>query len=116
MKQIVFALVLTLSVVHYCWSLVPNRGLSYSPHHETLQDRPQLINLYIGGLFPIRGTGGWQGGRGCLPAAIMALNDVNAKEDLLVGYRLVLHWNDSQVSRPIPSSLMTSLTLDFLLV
>jgi hypothetical protein len=28
----------------------------------------------------------------------MALNDVNAKEDLLVGYRLVLHWNDSQVS------------------
>ena len=63
----------------------------------TMSSRPRT-NLHIGGLFPISGTGGWQGGQGCLPAARMALNDVNDEPYLLPGYRLVLHWNDSQVS------------------
>lgn len=96
----VLELLVTICIVHFCWSSVPlNRGLSVSPHYDAVQQyAPQLINLHIGGLFPVSGTGGWQGGQGCLPAARMALNDVNAKEDLLVGYRLVLHWNDSQVS------------------
>ena len=33
----------------------------------------------------------------CEPAAGIALEDVNAKEDLLPGYHLHLHWNDSGV-------------------
>jgi gamma-aminobutyric acid type B receptor len=56
------------------------------------------IDLHIGGLFPISGTGGWQGGQACLPAAKMALDDVNNAPNLLTGYRLLLHWNDSEVS------------------
>ena len=56
------------------------------------------IDLHIGGLFPISGTGGWQGGQACLPAAKMALEDVNNAKNLLNGYRLLLHWNDSKVS------------------
>jgi hypothetical protein len=34
----------------------------------------------------------------CEPAARLALADVNNKEDLLPGYHLNLHWNDSGVS------------------
>jgi len=34
----------------------------------------------------------------CEPAARLALKDVNDKEDLLPGYHLNLHWNDSGVS------------------
>lgn len=64
---------------------------------ECRVDRSQ-IDLHIGGLFPISGTGGWQGGSACLPAAQMALDDVNKAGTLLPGYRLVLHWNDSEVS------------------
>ena len=43
------------------------------------------------------GTGGWIGGPGCLPAVMMALEDVNSNSDLLPGYELVLHQNDSHV-------------------
>ena len=45
------------------------------------------------------GHGGWLGGQGCLPAALMALEDVNNRSDLLSGYKLRLHWRDSQVIR-----------------
>lgn len=54
--------------------------------------------LHIGGIFPIGGDGGWQGGQACMPAAKMALEDVNKRKDLLPGYILKLHGNDSQVS------------------
>lgn len=54
--------------------------------------------LHIGGIFPIGGAGGWQGGQACMPAAKMALEDVNKRKDLLPGYVLKLHSNDSQVS------------------
>lgn len=57
-----------------------------------------LIDLHIGGLFPITGTGGWLGGQGCLPAAEMALEDVNNRPYLLPGYHLKLHSYDSEVS------------------
>lgn len=57
-----------------------------------------LDDLHIGGIFPIGGKGGWQGGQACMPAAQMALEDVNKREDLLKGFRLVLHSNDSEVS------------------
>ncbi|CAL8112896.1 unnamed protein product [Orchesella dallaii] len=52
--------------------------------------------LHIGGIFPINGTGGWQGGQACEPAAQMALLDVNNNKDLLSGYTLKLHWYDSE--------------------
>lgn len=57
-----------------------------------------LKELHIGGIFPIAGKGGWQGGQACMPAAKMALADVNEQENLLPGYQLTLHSNDSEVS------------------
>lgn len=74
-----------------------NPGLTEGYDDISTAISPALTNLHIGGLFPISGSGGWLGGQGCLPAARMALNDVNSKPDLLPGYQLVLHWNDSQV-------------------
>jgi len=53
--------------------------------------------LHIGGIFPIGGKGGWQGGQACEPAVRLALEDVN-KNSILSGYQLKLHWNDSEVS------------------
>ena len=35
--------------------------------------------------------------KACKPAADMALADVNKRRDLLPGYKLHLHWNDSEV-------------------
>lgn len=52
--------------------------------------------LHIGGIFPIGGKGGWQGGQACEPAVRLALEDVN-KNSILSGYQLKLHWNDSEV-------------------
>lgn len=34
----------------------------------------------------------------CQPSAMMALEDVNSRSDLLPGYKLKLHWNDSEAS------------------
>lgn len=59
-----------------------------------------LNELHIGGIFPIGGKGGWQGGQACMPAAKMALADVNKQPNLLPGYQLTLHSNDSEVSVP----------------
>lgn len=56
----------------------------------------KVQTLHIAGLFPMTGTGGWIGGSGCLPAALMALDDVNAREDLLPGYKLEMTHKDSQ--------------------
>lgn len=55
--------------------------------------------LHIGGIFPIAGKGGWQGGQACMPAARLALEDVNSQKDLLPGFKLTLHSNDSEVSQ-----------------
>ena len=52
--------------------------------------------LYIGGIFPM--TGGWAGGKGCRPAVNMALEDVNARKDLLPQFHLEIVANDSRVS------------------
>ncbi|EEC10249.1 metabotropic GABA-B receptor subtype, putative, partial [Ixodes scapularis] len=54
-------------------------------------------SLYIAAVFPMKGHGGWLGGQGCLPAALMALEDVNKRSDLLIGYKLEIDWRDSQV-------------------
>lgn len=56
-----------------------------------------LNELHIGGIFPIGGKGGWQGGQACQPAAELALEDVNSKSDLLPGFKLTLYSNDSEV-------------------
>jgi hypothetical protein len=34
----------------------------------------------------------------CEPAASLALDDVNNRKDLLTGFTLKLHWNDSEVA------------------
>ncbi|KAL1488400.1 hypothetical protein ABEB36_014874 [Hypothenemus hampei] len=52
--------------------------------------------LHIGGIFPIAGQAGWQGGQACMPAARLALEDVNARKDILPGYVLKMHSNDSE--------------------
>lgn len=65
-------------------------------HSHDVQAQQKDKDLVMGGLFPISGNAGWLGGQGCLPAALMALDDVNRSPDLLPGYRLVLHWNDSK--------------------
>ncbi|KFD62376.1 hypothetical protein M514_25499 [Trichuris suis] len=52
------------------------------------------LPVHIGAVFPMSaGMGGWPGGEGCLPAATMALEDVNK---LLLNVRLVMYWEDSQ--------------------
>lgn len=65
-------------------------------------------DLHIGGIFPMEGEGGWQGGQACKPAAELALADVNARSDLLSGFKLLLHSNDSKV-------ILIHLTLYFIL-
>ncbi|CAG7718589.1 unnamed protein product [Allacma fusca] len=65
--------------------------------------------LHIAGIFPINGTGGWQGGQACKPAADMALEDVNANKDLLPGYKLHLHWNDSECEPGLGAAVMYEL-------
>ena len=55
-----------------------------------------LEEIHIGGIFPM--SGGWSGGVGCRPAVDMALEAVNARPDILPGYKLVMMANDSKVS------------------
>ncbi|KAK0397022.1 hypothetical protein QR680_001946 [Steinernema hermaphroditum] len=56
-----------------------------------------LTELHIGGIFPMEaGSGGWPGGQACLPAVQMALDDINQNEEILSGYRLVLHHYNSK--------------------
>ena len=71
------------------WLLIPG-GL-------TLQFASQR-EIHLAGIFPINGVEGWQGGQACEPAANLALQDVNAESNILPGYTLKLHWNDSGVS------------------
>nr|QRN45425.1 metabotropic GABA-B receptor subtype 1 [Carausius morosus] len=65
--------------------------------------------LHIGGIFPIGGKGGWQGGQACEPAATLALEDVNKRPDLLPGFTLKLHWNDSECEPGLGASVMYNL-------
>ncbi|XP_015113955.1 gamma-aminobutyric acid type B receptor subunit 1 isoform X2 [Diachasma alloeum] len=65
--------------------------------------------LHIGGIFPIGGEGGWQGGQACMPAANLALEDVNKAKDLLPGFELKLHSNDSECEPGLGASVMYNL-------
>ena len=62
-----------------------------------------LKELNVMGLFPMTGET-WPGGGACLPAVEMAIRHVNARDDILKGYKMNLIWGDTMVSR-------TSLTL-----
>lgn len=53
-------------------------------------------DIYILGLFPMEGS--WRGGRMALEAAELALQHINAREDVLRGYNLKLVWNNTKVS------------------
>lgn len=55
---------------------------------------PKTRELHIGGIFPL--SGGWAGGQGCLPAAMMAQAAVNSRPDLLPGYWLNITVMDSE--------------------
>ncbi|XP_012349209.1 gamma-aminobutyric acid type B receptor subunit 1 isoform X2 [Apis florea] len=65
--------------------------------------------LHIGGIFPIGGKGGWQGGQACMPAVNLALDDVNHNKNLLPGFILKLHSNDSQCEPGLGASVMYNL-------
>ncbi|XP_071549928.1 gamma-aminobutyric acid type B receptor subunit 1 isoform X2 [Panulirus ornatus] len=67
----------------------------------------QLLN--IGGIFPIGGSDGWQGGQACQPAAMLAMEDVNKRPDLLPGYKLNLAWNDSLCEPGLGAAVMYDL-------
>ena len=78
-------------------SLSSSVSSQYSFAKRKPLDKSKLKYIEIGGLFPMNGTTGWLGGQGCLPAAMMALEDVNNNENLLSGYYLNITWNNSQV-------------------
>jgi len=65
--------------------------------------------LVIAGIFPMDGFTGWIGGPGCLPAANMALIDVNNRSDILPGYHLDVKWNNSQCEPGLGASVMYDL-------
>ncbi|XP_064458756.1 gamma-aminobutyric acid type B receptor subunit 1-like isoform X2 [Ornithodoros turicata] len=76
---------------------------------EKKADGKDLKNLHIAAVFPMKGHGGWLGGQGCLPAALMALEDVNDRKDLLIGYRLQIDWRDSQCNPGLAATVMYDL-------
>ncbi|XP_054160716.1 gamma-aminobutyric acid type B receptor subunit 1-like [Oppia nitens] len=74
-----------------------------------LETKTPLKKIYIGALFPMNGTAGWVGGQGCLPAAQMALEDVNKDLTLLSGYELDLNWNNSQCDPGLAATILYDL-------
>ena len=56
-----------------------------------------LRPLVFQGFLPMTGSG-WPGGGACLPAVMMALRDINARQGLLDGYNLTYTWVDTQVN------------------
>ncbi|XP_074600736.1 gamma-aminobutyric acid type B receptor subunit 1 isoform X2 [Brevipalpus obovatus] len=66
--------------------------------------RKPLKKLFIGGFFPLTGSGGWLGGPGCLPAVRMAFDDVNKNRTILPGYFLELTQNDSKCDSGLASA------------
>ena len=56
---------------------------------------PYALQLHVGTIYPM--TGDWNGGVGCKPSIEMAVDDINARRDVLEGYELVLHTRDDRV-------------------
>ncbi len=67
---------------------------------DSMQEIPrksgEKIPLYIGSFYAGPGSS-WESS-GCIPAAEMAFEDVNARNDILPEYELIPIWNDTQVS------------------
>ena len=59
--------------------------------------------IYLAGTFPSGGSEGWQGGQACLPAAKLALEDVNRKDDILKDYHINLADKDDEVKTKVRS-------------
>ena len=55
-----------------------------------------LTDIYIAGLFPMEGW--WPGGAALRIATDMALEHINARLDMLPGYRLNMEWANTKVS------------------
>ena len=68
--------------------------------------------IYLAGTFPSGGSEGWQGGQACLPAAKLALEDVNRKDDILKDYHINLADKDDEVKT---SCTVVDNFIDFLL-
>ena len=69
----------------------------------------ELKEIHIGALFPMNGSSGWLGGQGCLPSAVMALNDINSNHPIINQYKLTLHWNNSQCDPGLGASVLYDL-------
>ena len=70
--------------------------------HVHLSKRlPHALQLHVGTIYPM--TGDWNGGVGCKPSIEMAVDDINARSDVLEGYELVLHTRDDRVCSCFPT-------------
>merc|ERR1719422_2492357 len=61
-----------------------------------VEGKAEKKKIYLAGTFPISGSEGWQGGQACLPAAQLALDDVNGNPHILQDYHIELKWKDDQ--------------------
>ncbi|XP_048239375.1 gamma-aminobutyric acid type B receptor subunit 1-like [Haliotis rufescens] len=57
------------------------------------------IDIHLFGLFPMEGQ--YAGGLAQLPAAMMAVDDINKRQDILPGYRLHMKWNNSKCNKGV---------------
>lgn len=89
--------------------LLQSKGSGNSPDGASQGRTDADKQLHIAAIFPINGTGGWLGGQGCLPAANMALHDVNQRKNLLPGYKLNMTWDDSECNPGLGASVMYDL-------
>ncbi|CAN8020607.1 unnamed protein product [Ixodes persulcatus] len=102
---------LSMSVL-LCTVAAPNGLIPLQPSSVDKVETAEastLKSLYIAAVFPMKGHGGWLGGQGCLPAALMALEDVNKRSDLLIGYKLEIDWRDSQCNPGLAATVMYDL-------
>ncbi len=65
---------------------------------EDLRMSGDKIPLYISSFYEGQDNGAWDGS-GCIPAAEMAFDDINARTDILPQYELRPIWNDTKVSK-----------------
>ena len=90
------------SAIYYCakifWVLLilvlPSQVQAETTASGDAVNNSSLIPLYISAFFSLGGT--WDGS-GIIPGVEMALDDINAREDILSGYELRMIWNDTKV-------------------
>ena len=93
MQRAVTLALLTMSVVGLCM-----RRATPLPTEEGEEERDGHTPLYIMGYASVDiDKTGWSSA-GCIPAMQMALHDINARDDLLPGYELVVDLKDTKVN------------------